>query len=249
MKLKSRVALLTSVFALTFTVGACSRSAPAEADITADIVRFMSTARIEPNPALTTSELRVAFASSEFSVRDFNYMWYRNGKVVKGEHRNYLDPFHFLKDDQLKVVISSTNPQAAVSRFETETVKIVNSPPQIIKACCVYKPDGKQRLEVQTDAVDYDEDKIRLVYLWFNNGQPLMDETGKSIDPSKFKRGDVIHAEVTATDHLGNSAPTARRRGPSATRRPASSPRQSGSRPRTTVSSTGCRSRTVTATR
>jgi hypothetical protein len=66
-------------------------------------------------------------------------------------------------------------------------------------------PRYTDAIEVTADAVDRSGEAVDLSYAWRINGSPVPDVSGPRLPPGRFKKGDKIYVEVTATTPGGSS--------------------------------------------
>lgn len=116
-----------------------------------------------------------------------------------------LEPGPFVRDDEVWCEATVDDGQASVVA-QSATVVVANTAPTLVSA--TFTPEAPTYLDtVVLDVVaeDADGDPISLEVGWAVNGVRLA-ETGESLDPSNFARGDELLATVRAWDGLDYGA-------------------------------------------
>jgi Putative Ig domain len=129
--------------------------------------------------------------------------WLKNGDPIPGTSTGTLTPDAFHKGDTIVAEATSEPGQPPV---RSNGVVIRNTPPRIVTAAALLKTDPGASIYVAVSAVDADGDPITESYAWQRNGKDIPGQTGSTIDPSLFQKGDKVSVRVTALDGEGESA-------------------------------------------
>jgi hypothetical protein len=152
---------------------------------------------IVPETVFATSTLR---ARGEVGADMSECHWFVNDGEVGGVSSETLAPGNFKKGDAVRVEVGPANARAV-----SPTIVVANTPPRVTSASADLRAEPTATIYLHMAADDVDNDPLTYRYEWFNNGTKVDGESGETIDVSKFKKGDSVHAIVTATDSEGAS--------------------------------------------
>jgi hypothetical protein len=101
---------------------------------------------------------------------------------------------------------AATAPAPALSEAPPEPRDAPRKPPKITRIRIQpTSPRYTDAIEATADAVDRSGEAVDLSYAWRINGSPVPDVSGPRLPPGRFKKGDKVHVEVTATTPGGSS--------------------------------------------
>lgn len=119
--------------------------------------------------------------------------WLVNGDVVPSGGGNSLDTANLRRNDSIRA--RATGPWGAA---ESETVTVVNSPPEIRRVGFVLPEHRTGRpLSVEAEGFDADGDPVRFDIAWVKNGEPA--GTGDRLNVP-VRGGDKIVVTITPFD-------------------------------------------------
>ncbi|MCP9455202.1 MAG: hypothetical protein NNA18_03720 [Nitrospira sp.] len=76
-----------------------------------------------------------------------------------------------------------------------------NRPPTVLSARFLKDPLlSTEEAAVQVIAEDPDHEAVTLSYQWYVEGVPMVGETGPTLSPTKFRRGQRVSVEITPAD-------------------------------------------------
>jgi putative Ig domain-containing protein len=132
-----------------------------------------------------------------------SYKWFRNGKELPGQQADTLDTKPFRKKDVLRVLVTSSDGQAAREPLFGMPVTIENAPPRITSTPSTALNDGQYLYQVI--ATDPDEDTISYELKESPSGMTIEAATGKLVwrltPESKGKHHVVIVAKDNENAH------------------------------------------------
>lgn len=191
--------------AVAFLLGTLGCSGSDEPAVTTDsgkLSKVIRTAYIAPKQVRANNYTEVAFKRAA-KPESFTYRWFRNGEVIEGADGYRLGPEHFRRGDRIaaEVLIPSSG-----YSFTTDAVDVLNTPPQIVSASASIEGTGGQaQIVAQVDAQDADNDPIDYIYRWHRNATLINGESGQALAVNSTERGDIIYAEVVASDGIAQS--------------------------------------------
>jgi len=85
--------------------------------------------------------------------------------------------------------------------YETEPVRVVNSPP-VIKEIGIspINPGTKDDIKASVEVYDPDEDSVEVEYKWYINNKVVSEAKGDTLFSSYTKKGDIIIVSATPFD-------------------------------------------------
>jgi hypothetical protein len=131
----------------------------------------------------------------------YSYKWIKNGKEIKGNNKNILKGTLFKKGDIIKCIIIPYDGKIYGTPYETEEIKIANSPP-IIKSIKIlpFPPFKDSKIKVAVDSYDPDNDSVMLAYKWFVNDKEVFGVYENELRNAPLKKGDKVSVEITISD-------------------------------------------------
>jgi hypothetical protein len=144
---------------------------------------------IVPHEAARNTELRLT--AKGFSLADVRTEWMVNGQPAAGPEGPVFKAETVKKGD---VVQAKAYPKD--EEFLSNTVRIGNSPPRVVKFRLVPDKAGNA-MSVEAESSDPDEDEVTLLYEWTNNGEPA--GNGSKIEGA-LRRGDKLSVKITPYD-------------------------------------------------
>jgi hypothetical protein len=190
---------------LAFLLGAlgCSGSdEPAVSNNTTAMSKALRTAHVIPKQLRANNYAEVAF-KRKVQRENFDYQWYRGDDPIAGADGPRLQPEHFRRGDRISVKVSLRD---GGDSYSTEPVEVLNSPPQILQASASITGAGPQaEIVAQVDGRDPDNDPIRYTYRWLKNAKLIPGASGQALPLTSIDRGDVVYAEVVASDDISQS--------------------------------------------
>ncbi len=129
------------------------------------------------------------------------YQWIKNNEEILGENINILKSGKSKKGDLIQVKVIPSDGKANGEPFQSDPVRILNSPPVIqqvrIEPKMAYAND---RLKAYIRGNDVDGDSIDYTFQWVKNGVVLTEEKTEVLEKGRFKKGDSIAVTVTPDD-------------------------------------------------
>jgi hypothetical protein len=168
--------------------------------------------KIMPEPIIAGEQLQ-AHVDAEDPDGDpvtFRHQWFANGAPIAGEIRSTLMPAMLKRGDQLLVEVVPLDGKVEGTPYRSQSVTMPNAPPVITRLTLEPgEPHIGDRIKVEVEAKDQDEDTINYVFRWFRNNQPIEGGAGDtaSVDTTGFARGDVLLVEVTPQDAFDKGLP------------------------------------------
>jgi len=179
-----------------------SKDEPTVTNDSSELSKVIRTASITPKQVRANHIVEVNFKRA-VNPESFEYTWYRNGEAIDGADEHRLDPYFFLRGDELAVQI--TVPETGES-FRTSAVEVSNSPPQILSAnASVRGSGGEAEIVAIVNGKDVDNDPINYTYRWHRNSTVMSGQSGQSISMAGIGAGDVVYAEIIASDNMSQS--------------------------------------------
>jgi hypothetical protein len=167
----------------------------------------VKSAQLTPNPAYASNRIEVTLAGkSRVKPENLRVRWLRNGTVIEGVSGVSLSTENFRKGDEISAEVSLHDSTGTSKPFRLSPVRILNTPPRIQQASTILQTS---RIKVDAQSTDIDSDAITYAYRWFRNNEEIDGQAGEILDPSVTRKGDRIHAEITASDGESSSAPIA----------------------------------------
>jgi hypothetical protein len=131
----------------------------------------------------------------------FEYQWVVDGFPIVDGTGPHLPPGEFERGQTVSVKVTPIAGGRTGPVWEASPVEIGNSPPRVRRLGIQPSPATRREpLRVIADVADPDGDEVTLSYQWLLNGMPIPDATQPTLDPSHYRRGDLLSVEIVATD-------------------------------------------------
>jgi hypothetical protein len=129
------------------------------------------------------------------------YQWVVDGFPIVDGTGPHLPPGEFERGQTVTVKVTPIVGGRTGPVWEASPVEIGNSPPRVRRLGIQPSPATRREpLRVIADVADPDGDEITISYQWLRNGTPISDATQPTLDPSHYRRGDLLSVEIVATD-------------------------------------------------
>ncbi len=131
----------------------------------------------------------------------FRYRWLVDGHHIFGATGAQLPPGEFVRGQTVTVEVTPVAGGQTGPVWEAPPVEIGNSPPRVRRLEIQPSPATRREpLRVIADVADPDGDAVTVSYQWLRNGTPISGATGATLDPSHYRRRDLVAVQVMATD-------------------------------------------------
>lgn len=140
----------------------------------------------------------------------FRHQWYANGEPIPGEVRSTLLPSMLKRGDRLAVTVVPLDGKVEGLPVESQPAIMPNSPPAITRVTVEPgEPHIGERVHVDVEASDQDQDTVTYLFRWHRNGKPLEGRAGDTatVETVGFLRADVLMVEVTPQDPFDKGRP------------------------------------------
>ena len=138
----------------------------------------------------------------------FRYRWFLDGSPIFGATGPQLPPGEFVRGQTVTVEVTPVAGGQTGPVWEAPPVEIGNSPPRVRRLGIQPSPATRREpLRAIADVADPDGDEVTVSYQWLRNGTPLSGATGATLDPSHYRRRDLLSVEVVATDGEDSTPP------------------------------------------
>ena len=131
----------------------------------------------------------------------FRHQWMANGQPMAGETSPTLAPYKLKRGDRVSVIVTPLDGKGEGAPYPSEPVAVGNSPPDVSRI--VIQPGEVrvgERLTVQVEGTDADQDAIRYTFKWWRNRKLVAEGDQAFLDTAGFARDDVLMVEVTPHD-------------------------------------------------
>lgn len=176
----------------------CSQS---EEEKASDTVKSLKTGiyKIELTPAYATKSSTISVKVKSVHPSNLTYQWVVNNSDIEGAVGDVLEYPALKKDDMVQAKIFIKDKKLELI---SESLVISNIVPRIETAKLVPdNPKQGDKLKVEVNTIDDDEDTVGLTYEWFINGEPAgTGDDSLDIDKDTIKRGDKISVKITPSD-------------------------------------------------
>ena len=160
----------------------------------------ISSVTIKPANPLSSSTLK-AVVKPQQTGTEYTYRWLVNGEEVLHETETTLESEHFSKGDTVEVEVTPSQNEVSGKAEKSEPVVIINSAPAMMSLTIEPSPaHSNDDLTARLDAVDPDDDYIRIAYQWEKNKEDIAGEPAATLSKDHFKKGDTIGCRVTISD-------------------------------------------------
>jgi hypothetical protein len=174
----------------------------------------LSPASPKTNQTLTATP--TGFRDPDNNPITYAYQWKRNGTPIAGATTNTFNlatAGNGDRGDTITVDVTAKDNLNATSDVATGTATVANSVPTV--GTVKVKPAAPASEDIVTaapaDFVDDDGDALSYEYQWFNGGQPISGQRGRTMDlaePGNGDVGDTISVEIRALDGNGGTTAT-----------------------------------------
>lgn len=133
------------------------------------------------------------------------HQWFANGEPIPGAVASTLSPTMLKRGDQLTVEVVPLDGKVQGPPVRSSPVTMPNSPPEATRLTLgPGQPHIGDRVDVDVEGKDQDDDTITYSYRWFRNNAPVEGGRGDQpgLDTTGFARGDVILVDVTPQDGI-----------------------------------------------
>jgi hypothetical protein len=182
--------------------GCAGSDEPAVSDDSSKLSKAIRTAHLTPKQVRANTYIEVSF-KRKVQPESFDYQWLRDGEPIEDVDGRRLQPEHFHRGDRISAKVTL---RATGDSFVTEAVDVLNSPPQILQATASIAGAGPQaEIIAQVEGKDADNDPISYTYRWHKNAKLIPAVSGQALPLTAIDRGDVVYAEVIASDNVSES--------------------------------------------
>jgi acyl-CoA thioesterase FadM len=167
-------------------------------------------ARIFPEPLMgsQTLSVRVEADDPDGDSVMFRHQWFVNGQPITGETGPTLASYKVKRGDQVSVEVIPLDGKAEGKPYRSNATTVGNSPPEIARLVLQPgEPHVGDRLTVEVEGIDADQDSIRYTFRWWRNRKLLTEGEGASLETIGFARDDVLMVEVTPHDETSDGRP------------------------------------------
>ena len=168
----------------------------------------IQSAEVFPKTAFVTSSLRIKLVGA--TKEEYKYLqckWMRNDREIPKNSGPTLRAGNFSKGDLVYCEVNLLGTDKLPESVNTEKIKILNTPPQIITATSSLRTSPSDVIFVRVNALDADGDKLKYKYKWFINAGEVPKENATTFGVEKCRQGDEVWAEIVASDGTDESAP------------------------------------------
>jgi hypothetical protein len=126
--------------------------------------------------------------------------WYRNGNLVEDLSDLTAPAGEFTRGDRVYAIVYATDGTHDVTA-QTAALSIANAAPSV--KMLRIKPERATALallEVESEVVDDDGDRVTLAYRWLVNGEVVPGATTPRLEPGVAHRGDTVAVQVNVSD-------------------------------------------------
>lgn len=188
-----------------FLVG-CTSESPSIGQIGQTLANHppsIRSATIVPNPVILTKTVSTQIQAEDLdgNLITFRYQWHVNGRPIPKQTNSLLIPHMLKRDDLLTVDLIPFDGNIEGPPYRTAAVAVGNTPPEVTRV--ELEPlqiRVGDRLEVQVDGIDADQDPVQYKFRWWRNNSEVVDEEENQLETAKFTRGDTVIVEVTPYD-------------------------------------------------
>ena len=150
---------------------------------------------INPDRPNVTTPLNAAVRGID--AKNITYQWEKNNQTISNEASSALSNLNFVKGD--KISVSAATPDGKTLR--SETITILNAPPEIVSAKIEpERPSKKDTVKVTVEAKDPDGDSVTIKYKWKKNNTNIPNAEGQTLGLSNFSKKDVIAVDIMPFD-------------------------------------------------
>ena len=182
--------------------GAHYQAGPVVVGNTPPVVTHLSIERPADPHAPVFAKMDVVDADRD--EMQFDFRWWRNGKVVKQGPQDTLDTTGFQTKDTLEVEVTPRDQLSVGKAVRSESVYVGNSPPKIVSAPADLI--GRERYEYRVKAVDADGDPLSFLLEVAPPGMVIDRETGQLVWQIPLEQLGSHRVRIVAEDGQGGKA-------------------------------------------
>lgn len=131
----------------------------------------------------------------------FRYQWLRDGRPIFGATGAQLPQGEFARGQAVSVEVTPVAGGRAGQVWRAPPVEIGNAPPRVRRVEIEPSPvTRREAVRVVAQVADPDGDPVTVSYQWLRNGTPVPGATEATLDPSHYRRGDLLSVQVIASD-------------------------------------------------
>lgn len=188
---------------LLFILSACSSEPAKTTDTSPSIKERIATEAkpqqplvfINPDKPNVTTPLNAAVRGID--ERNIAYQWEKNNQTISNKASSTLSNLNFIKGD--KIAVSAATPDGKTLR--SETITILNAPPEIVSAKIEpERPSKKDTVKVTVEAKDPDGDSVTIKYKWKRNNTNIPNAEGQTLSLNSFSKKDIITVDIIPFD-------------------------------------------------
>ncbi|TVQ87815.1 MAG: hypothetical protein EA397_17770 [Deltaproteobacteria bacterium] len=164
-----------------------------------------------PDPAYTDSLLTaVAHDVDDVDGDEVTLVfdWYVGGELVVGVDGPSLSEEHFVKNQDVYVVVTPTDEDALEGEPVVSATRVIRNTPPVLDGAAVG-PDPLRTRDLATchpgEATDLDEDEVTFAFEWFVDGSEA--GTGATLAHTNFSKGQSVACRVTPSDDQEDGEP------------------------------------------
>ena len=192
-------------------------SAPEASKVVVQVINtppFLSTATLTPSEGAVTSTFTCSAGASEdpdpgdsVSVAT---LWFHQGVAVAGGTGETLIPADFgLGPGELSCTLTPNDGESDGIAVTSNAAEIINAAPSLESLSLGPQPASSSDTLVCTPegVADADGDEVELHYEWSVAGVTLPDESGPTLSPEHFAKGDLVVCIATPDDGIEEGSP------------------------------------------
>ncbi len=174
--------------------------------IVSNSIPEITSIRVAPDPAYTSSNLTVAVEArdQDDDPISFSYKWIKNDGVIPEENSNTLSSSNFVKGDIIRALVTPDDGEAKGSPLSSQPIAIANNPPTITSSPPQSLSEGAYIYQVKASDPDGDPLSFKLNQA---PGGMTIDESSGLIQwkPTREDAGSY-EIEILARDNDGGQA-------------------------------------------
>ncbi len=185
--------------------GAPVASAPVTVVNTPSVITGATLSPSSPKVADTITVAVTGTSDDDGDTVTFRYAWTVNSAAISHTGASLSSAF-FKKGDRVAVTVTPNDGYEDGTPITSASVTVANTAPTVSALTLAPRPAyTTTSLTATPTAADADGDTLAYVYAWYVDGAK-QSATGSVLGSSYFVKGDVVYAEVTATDGADSSA-------------------------------------------
>jgi len=192
-------AILVSLMLMSCTMDSSKNGEAGTSTSPGNHVPIIRSVRIVPIPVVLNQRLSVQVDGfdSDGDVITYRYQWKINNS---SETYPALNSKSLKRGDRILVTVIPYDGRVEGPAFRAEAV-VANTLPEVTKLFFdpAVVPVG-DRIQIQVEGSDADQDPIEYRYRWWRNNSEVADGDVTELDTTGFTKGDMIVVEVTPSD-------------------------------------------------